>query len=109
MTAATDPTPNPRPAPAPPPSVRHGIDASYSAHRDADAPTTSNAAPAPTSGAAPVRRTVSMWIASAIALVAFLLGSGVSLLVGPLGGPPDGGPGGTPPAASTSQTTGTGT
>ncbi|MHC1561096.1 hypothetical protein ACR9E3_19210 [Actinomycetospora sp. C-140] len=107
MTAATDPTPTPRPARQAPPAQPDG----YTVHRDADAPTTLSAAPAPAGPVATARRQVSLWLASVIAIVAFLVGLGVSMLVGQLGGPPDGGaggPGGTPPGASTSQSTDTG-
>lgn len=59
------------------------------------------------------RRTVSARIAAAIGVVAFLLGVGVSMLVGPLlggpGGPGDGGQGGPPGTSQQSGTTGTGT
>ncbi|MFC5137918.1 hypothetical protein ACFPK1_06725 [Actinomycetospora rhizophila] len=69
----------------------------------AEPTTTFPAAPGPVTRAA---RAVSAKIAALIGVAAFLVGLGVSMLVGPLGDPPDG-PGGTPPEASTSQGTGT--
>lgn len=63
-------------------------------YADDDVPTTRHrpvdtaAVPAP---ATPPRRTVSMRIAAAIGVVAFLLGAGLAMLTGPLlGGGPDG-------------------
>ncbi|MCD2192235.1 hypothetical protein LQ327_02345 [Actinomycetospora endophytica] len=85
-------------------------DADAARHRPVEAAT--SAAPAP--AAAKTRRTVSARVAAVIGVVAFLLGTGVSMLTGPLlgggpGGPggPGGGPGGAP--GTSQQQSGTGT
>lgn len=54
-------------------------------------------------------RTVRTWIAAVIGIVAFLLGAGLSMLVGPIGGAPGGpgGPGGSGDPGTSQQQSGT--
>jgi hypothetical protein len=59
--------------------------------------------------AARPRRTISVRITAAIAALAFVVGAGLAMLLGPLLGGPGGGPGGQPPGTSSSQVGGAGT
>lgn len=68
-----------------------------------DGPATATGPLPPAHRAAPAarpRRTMSVRITAAVAALAFLIGAGLAMLVGPLLGGPGGGPGGPPPATT---------